>query len=63
MISNLKCAAAPRVFALVSAPVDTPQYRASTPCARSLRYNRLGPEGVAALVEGLKGNTTLQSLE
>ena len=63
MISHLKCAVPPLVFAFVSAPVDTPQYRASTPCARSLRYNRLGPEGVAALVEGLKGNSTLQSLK
>ena len=31
--------------------------------ARSLRDNRLGPEGAAALAEGLKGNSTLQSLE
>ena len=62
MLKELKCAAA-RVFAFTSAPVDTPEHRASTPCARSLPYNSLGPEGVAALVEGLKGNTTLQSLE
>ena len=31
--------------------------------ARSLLNNSLGPEGCAALVEGFKGNSTLQSLE
>ena len=31
--------------------------------ARSLGSNRLGPEGGAALAEGLKGNSTLQLLE
>ena len=31
--------------------------------ARSLSHNRLGPEGGAALAKGLKGNSTLQSLE
>jgi hypothetical protein len=31
--------------------------------ARSLSRNKLGPEGVAALAEGLKGDSTLQSLE
>jgi hypothetical protein len=30
--------------------------------ARSLAENELGSEGGAALAEGLKGNTTLQSL-
>ena len=29
----------------------------------SLRGNELGPEGGAALAEGLKGNSLLQSLE
>jgi hypothetical protein len=33
------------------------------PLTRSLSWNGLGPEGGAALAEGLKGNTTLQSLE
>ena len=62
MISNLKCAAAPRVFALVSAPIDSPQH---PPCphAHSLKGNGLGPEGGAALAKGLKGNIMLQSLE
>ena len=31
--------------------------------ARSLSRNKLGPEGAAALAEGLKGNSTLQRLE
>ena len=31
--------------------------------ARSLQGNRLGPEGGAALAEGIKGNSTLRSLE
>ena len=50
-----------RVFATASAPIDSPQL---PPCshARSLRENRLGPAGAAALAEGLKGNTMLQSL-
>ena len=33
------------------------------PYPRSLARNELGPEGGAALAEGLKGNSTLQSLE
>ena len=32
-------------------------------CAHRLYGNKLGPEGGAALAEGLKGNSTLQSLE
>jgi hypothetical protein len=31
--------------------------------ARSLSWNKLGPDGGAALAEGLKGNSTLQRLE
>ena len=31
--------------------------------ARSISHNFLGPEGGAALAEGLKGDSTLQSLE
>jgi hypothetical protein len=31
--------------------------------ARSLSWTKLGPAGAAALAEGLKGNSTLQSLE
>ena len=29
----------------------------------TVRVNNLGPKGAAALAEGLKGNSTLQSLE
>ena len=62
MISHLKCAAAPVVFAFVSAPVDTPHHQPHS-SACSLRSNSLGPKGAAALAGGLKGNSTLQVLE
>ena len=62
-IINLKCAAALEVFAFVSAPVDTTQHQHPHSRALSLSWNGLGPEGGAALAEGLKGNTALQSLE
>ena len=58
-IEKLECAAAPRVFAFMSAPADR---KANTFCAHRLDYNKLGPEGGAALAEGLKGNSNLQSL-
>ena len=58
-VTSLKCATAPRVFAFVSAPADT---KANTFCAHRLDRNDLGPKGGAALAEGLKGNSTLQSL-
>ena len=58
-ISNLEYAAAPKVLAFVSAPADR---KANTFCAHRLDRNKLGPEGGAALAEGLKGNSTLQSL-
>ena len=59
--TSLKCAAA-RVFAFVSAPIDTLSIRLRSR-ARSLQGNWLSPQGGAALAEGIKGNTTLQSLE
>ena len=64
VLESLKCAAALpcRVFAFPSAPIDTPHHQPH-PSARSLRSNSLGPKGAAALAEGLKGNSTLQSLE
>ena len=40
---------------------DSPPTFGAHPC--SLRSNGLGPKGGAALAEGLKGNSTLQSLE
>ena len=42
--------------------IDSPQH-SHLLHARSLRFNILGPEGGAALADGLKGNSTLQSLE
>ena len=62
-ITNLKCAASPRSVSLVSAPIDTPQHPPAFTRAHSLGWNNLGPKGAAALVEGLKGNLTLQVLE
>ena len=61
-ISNLECAAT-RVFAFVSAPIDTAHYIPTEPHPRSLARNQLGPEGGVALAEGLKGNSMLQSLK
>ena len=61
-VTSLGCAAKPQVFAFVSAPIDTPHHQPHS-SARSLRSNGLGPKGGAALAEGLKGNSTLQSLE
>ena len=60
-LTSVKCAAA-RVLAFVSVPVDTPHHQPHS-SARSLQNNGLGPKGAAALAEGLKGNSTLQSLE
>ena len=64
-LTSLECAAATqRVCLFVSAPVDTSQHQACLLTrARSLDRNDLGPEGGAALAEGLKGNSTLQVLE
>ena len=61
-ITSLKCAASP-IFAFVSTPNDTPQHLPLFTRARSLGCNDLGPEGGAALVEGLKRNLTLQVLK
>eukprot|EP00964_Phaeocystis_antarctica_P119624 scaffold83337_cov64-Phaeocystis_antarctica.AAC.5 len=54
-ITNLKCAAAPEVFAFVSAPVDTPQHprlhpvcsqsASQPPQSRSRSRSRRGPQG------------------
>ena len=47
------------VFAFLSAPTD----RKANTFHRSLERNQLGPEGGAALAEGLKGNSTFTSLK
>ena len=62
VLKELKCAACPRSVCL---PVST-LTRLSThlqPHPRSIGHNELGPEGGAAIAEGLKGNSTLQLLE
>ena len=60
-IQKLECAAAPERSLLCQRPLTA---LSTLPCShgRSLSGNRLGSEGGAALAEGLKGNTTLQSL-
>ena len=50
------------MFDLLSAPLDNLSTHLCSH-ARSLRSSRLGPKGAAALAEGLKGNSTLRSLE
>ena len=51
--------------AFVSAPIDTLStcFRLLRSRARSLSSNDLCSDGVAALAEALKGNTSLQLLE
>jgi hypothetical protein len=61
-ITNLGCAAA-RVFAFLSMPADHACSLTIPTRARSLSWNKLGPDGGAAIAEGLKGNSMLQSLE
>ena len=58
-VTSPECAAAPKAFAFMSAPADR---KANTFCAHRLERNNLGPKGGEALAEGLKGNSTLQSL-
>ena len=61
-VISLKCAAAPKCPLLCQRPLArlTTHFR---PHPRSLEQNQLGPEGGAAIAEGLKGNSTLQSLK
>ena len=59
-VKTVKYAAARKCSLLCQRPLTEKQ----TPfCAHRLWNNNLGPEGGAALAEGLKGNSTLQSLE
>ena len=58
-ISDLKCAATRSVFAFVSAPANR---KANTFYTHRLDWNGIGPEGGAALAEGIKGNSALTSL-
>jgi len=61
-VTSLECAPPHSVCSRVSA-VDTSQHLCLLTRARSLEHNDLGPEGGAALAEGLKGNSTLQVLK
>ena len=61
-MTSIECATALIVFAFLSAPLDMAHHPLLTPRPHSLDYNQLGPEGEAAIADGLKGNSTLQSL-
>ena len=63
VLKELKCAARPRSVRLSVSALDTPQHLPPLHRAHSLQGNKLGPEGGAALAEGLKGNSMLQLLE
>ena len=56
MITNLKCAATPKRFAFLSAPIDTRTLSPFPilPLARSLEGNKIGAEGATALAAVLK---------
>ena len=60
-VTSLRCAAQ-CVFAFVSAFLTLCTHHTHSR-TRSLTANSLGPDGGAALAEGLKGNSTLQSLK
>ena len=64
-LTSLKCAAAtPKCLLFCQRPLTLLSTCASILCACSLRANYLGSQGaLAALTKGLKGNSTLQSLE
>ena len=61
-LTSLECAAAPKCSLFCQRPLTALSTHICSH-ARSLRLNDIGPEGGAALAEGLKGNSTLQSLE
>ena len=60
-IQKLECAAAPERSLLCQCPLTEKQTKHCL-CAYRLDWNKLGPEGGAALAEGIKGNSTLTSL-
>jgi hypothetical protein len=61
-ITELQCAAAPECSLSCQRPLTLPTIPAP-PSVHSLQSNHLGPKGGAALVDGLKGNSTLQVLK
>ena len=62
-LTSLEYACAARTRSLFCQRPLTPLSSHLRSRARSLRQNQLGPQGGAALAEGLKGNSTLRSLE
>ena len=60
-VTSLECAARPERSIFCQRPLTLLSACLLTR-ARSLERNHLGPEGGAALAEGLKGNSTLQVL-
>ena len=61
-VTSLECAAALKCLLSCQRPLTCLSTRLCSH-SRSLCYNDLGPKGAAALAEGLKGNSTLQSLK
>ena len=61
-VTSLRFAAAPVCLPFCQRPLTLVNTSLRSR-ARSLQGNRLGPEGGAALAEGIKGNSTLRSLE
>ena len=61
-ITKLMCAPTPEYLISCQRPLTLlSSHLRSRPC--SVSSNNLGPQGGAALAEGLKGNSTLHSLE
>ena len=61
-LTSLKCACHPKCSLLCQRPLTALNTHLCSH-ARRISCNELGPNGGAALAEGLKGNSTLQSLE
>ena len=61
-ITTLKCAAAPQCSHSCQRPLTLLSTHLCSH-ARSLSNNCLGPEGGAALAEGIKGNSKLRALK
>ena len=62
-ITNLKCTMTSNPDSSICFPVNALNMHCSCTNPCRLGGNELGPEGGAALAEGLKGNSTLISLE
>jgi hypothetical protein len=62
VLKELECAAAPERLLSCQGPLTLLTILAS-PSVHSLQGNRLSPKTVAALAQGLKGNSTLRVLK